>query len=154
MTWALTATHGKLMLIVDLKTMKDSLSLKFGITYRTARGCMFSGFCSTWVSPGHLLVVLSEPPQVFFRLHFCVIQGAACGTPCLLGTYGINCSSVCNCKNEAICSPVDGSCACKAGKCLYRLIFFSCNHKVKLSFWSREEERNLIKSRPHWRPYH
>lgn len=45
-----------------------------------------------------------------------LIQGTDCSTPCPLGRYGINCSSRCGCKNDAVCSPVDGSCICKAGK--------------------------------------
>lgn len=124
--------------------------------------CMFSDCCSTWVSDhsqsipclGHLLkiqlyclIFLEE----FLDSVYCIIQGADCGTPCLPGTYGVNCSSVCNCKNEAICSPVDGSCTCKAGKYVFRLTF--CNHKIKLSVWSREEAGHLISRRQPRRPY-
>lgn len=122
--------------------------------------CVFSDLCGIWVSHHNQsipcpdvrdTVILPELSVRVFRLYFCVTQGADCGTPCLPGTYGVNCSSVCNCKNEAICSPVDGSCACKAGKCVFRLIFW--NHKIKLSFWSWEEAMHLINSRPTVRPY-
>lgn len=89
-------------------------------------------------------VVFSEPPQLVFRLFLdssFIIQGASCGTPCLPGTYGVNCSSVCSCKNGATCSPVDGSCACKAGECLLRWIHFPVT--VKLNWVFEAEKRKL-----------
>lgn len=85
--------------------------------------------------------------MVFVLLFFFIIQGASCGTPCLPGTYGVNCSSMCSCKNEATCSPVDGSCACKAGKCLLRSILFLCNCKMKLVFFE-VEKRGLNEKQP------
>lgn len=77
----------------------------------------------------------------FLDYFFFLIQDASCGTPCLPGTYGVNCSSVCSCKNGATCSSVDGSCACKAGKCLLRCILFLCNCKINCIF--EVEKRNL-----------
>lgn len=47
---------------------------------------------------------------------FSGLQGDDCTIPCMAGTYGTNCSSVCNCKNDGACSPVDGLCYCKEGK--------------------------------------
>lgn len=47
---------------------------------------------------------------------FSGLQGDDCTIPCEAGTYGTNCSSVCNCKNDGTCSPVDGLCYCKEGK--------------------------------------
>uniref|UniRef100_A0A672U6S9 EGF-like domain-containing protein n=1 Tax=Strigops habroptila TaxID=2489341 RepID=A0A672U6S9_STRHB len=44
------------------------------------------------------------------------LQGDDCTITCMAGTYGTNCSSVCNCKNDGACSPVDGLCYCKEGK--------------------------------------
>lgn len=44
-----------------------------------------------------------------------LFQGADCSRRCPAGMYGVNCSSACTCKNGATCSPVDGSCTCKAG---------------------------------------
>lgn len=46
------------------------------------------------------------------------LQGSDCSTACPTGTYGINCTSLCSCKNGAICSPSDGSCSCQAGNSL------------------------------------
>lgn len=47
----------------------------------------------------------------------------SCSRPCPMPTYGLGCKQKCNCKNNALCSPVDGSCICAAGKwcfcCLY-----------------------------------
>ncbi|KAL2300698.1 hypothetical protein Nmel_013583 [Mimus melanotis] len=47
---------------------------------------------------------------------FAGLQGDDCTIPCMAGTYGTNCSSLCNCKNDGTCSPVDGLCYCKEGK--------------------------------------
>jgi len=49
-------------------------------------------------------------------LTFFGLQGDDCTITCVAGTYGTNCSSICNCKNDGACSPVDGLCYCKEGK--------------------------------------
>lgn len=38
-----------------------------------------------------------------------------CEEPCENGTYGFNCSKVCNCKNSAECDKVTGKCVCHPG---------------------------------------
>ena len=38
-----------------------------------------------------------------------------CENKCPYGTYGFYCSRTCQCQNSAICSHIDGSCACAAG---------------------------------------
>lgn len=49
--------------------------------------------------------------------HICWLsQGHNCSVPCPAGTYGVNCSTSCKCKNRAQCSPVDGSCSCQPGE--------------------------------------
>lgn len=37
-----------------------------------------------------------------------------CDTVCGNGTFGLNCSSVCDCINGN-CNPIDGHCACDTG---------------------------------------
>ncbi|KAG8145220.1 hypothetical protein E2320_013578, partial [Naja naja] len=42
-------------------------------------------------------------------------RGEICSITCPPGSYGINCSLVCNCNNDGMCSPGDGSCFCREG---------------------------------------
>lgn len=58
------------------------------------------------------VVLLFKITRVDQRL---LSQGSDCLRTCPVGTNGINCTSLCSCKNRATCSPVDGSCSCQAG---------------------------------------
>lgn len=42
-------------------------------------------------------------------------RGADCQTPCVQGTYGVECRHVCGCEHDALCDPFDGSCRCAPG---------------------------------------
>ena len=42
-------------------------------------------------------------------------DGTMCLRPCPFYTYGKGCRNNCNCKNDAQCSPVNGTCICAAG---------------------------------------
>lgn len=41
--------------------------------------------------------------------------GPTCSNVCAKNKYGLNCASTCTCQNDAICSPLDGTCTCLAG---------------------------------------
>lgn len=41
--------------------------------------------------------------------------GSYCEESCADGTYGIDCSHLCSCKNFADCDKVTGQCLCKPG---------------------------------------
>lgn len=72
---------------------------------------------------------------------FCGLQGDDCTIPCMAGTYGTNCSSVCNCKNDGACSPVDGLCYCKEGKQNSHLVSpcHQCLSPLKVARLCRQE---------------
>lgn len=72
---------------------------------------------------------------------FCGLQGEDCTIPCMAGTYGTNCSSVCNCKNDGACSPVDGLCYCKEGKQNSHLVSpcHQCLSPLKVARLCRQE---------------
>jgi len=36
-------------------------------------------------------------------------------TDCESSHYGYQCAQLCNCQNQGICNPVDGSCHCQPG---------------------------------------
>jgi hypothetical protein len=42
-------------------------------------------------------------------------DGKMCSRTCPFYTYGKGCHNTCNCKNDAQCSPVNGTCICAAG---------------------------------------
>jgi Laminin EGF-like (Domains III and V). len=42
-------------------------------------------------------------------------DGKMCSRPCPFYTYGKGCRNNCNCKNDAQCTPVNGTCICAAG---------------------------------------
>ncbi|PRD32446.1 UNVERIFIED_CONTAM: Multiple epidermal growth factor-like domains protein 10 [Trichonephila clavipes] len=42
-------------------------------------------------------------------------QGTECGESCEEGKFGQDCMKDCQCRNEALCNPVDGSCNCTSG---------------------------------------
>ena len=44
-----------------------------------------------------------------------VEQGEVCANPCDDGTWGVNCTSRCDCHNGADCHHVDGRCLCLPG---------------------------------------
>lgn len=60
--------------------------------------------------------IFSYLELLMFKLSPLTTQGHRCSSPCPVGSYGLNCSSRCSCKNGARCSPVDGSCSCTAGE--------------------------------------
>lgn len=43
------------------------------------------------------------------------MTGVRCETKCEEGSYGENCSEICNCKNNSSCDPQTGTCACARG---------------------------------------
>ncbi|KAH0620098.1 hypothetical protein JD844_014694 [Phrynosoma platyrhinos] len=54
-------------------------------------------------------------PLLLNLASFLLFQGEDCSITCAAGTYGINCSMICNCRNDGACSPMDGSCFCREG---------------------------------------
>ncbi|XP_066272580.1 uncharacterized protein [Branchiostoma lanceolatum] len=58
--------------------------------------CQYGGTCDRWEG------CLCPPGR----------RGDRCEHPCGHGTFGWNCSKKCNCKNNAPCDPVSGSCIC------------------------------------------
>ena len=47
-----------------------------------------------------------------------------CQEQCPYGKWGNACRNLCQCKNEGMCDPIDGSCSCKGnGFILLHLLF-------------------------------
>ncbi|ETE62786.1 Multiple epidermal growth factor-like domains protein 11, partial [Ophiophagus hannah] len=44
-----------------------------------------------------------------------LLTGSVCAQPCPSGTYGVNCSQECPCRNGGQCDHVTGVCLCTAG---------------------------------------
>lgn len=42
-------------------------------------------------------------------------QGPVCAQPCPFGSFGINCSQECTCRNGGLCDHISGQCQCTAG---------------------------------------
>ncbi|KAF3833078.1 hypothetical protein F7725_026743 [Dissostichus mawsoni] len=42
-------------------------------------------------------------------------QGPVCAQPCSFGSFGINCSQECTCRNAGLCDHISGQCQCTAG---------------------------------------
>ena len=59
-------------------------------------------------------VFLNALVLFFFSFDF-HIQGDVCANPCPEGTWGMNCTSRCDCHNGANCDHVTGACLCLPG---------------------------------------
>lgn len=118
-TWCLVVT--KHVLLYDNYTSKRNVELTALMQWRVEPSqtqqmnwrYLFSTVNGRAV---HLKNVTSSQPVLTLYLLYRPSQGPNCSVPCPAGTHGGNCSSSCNCKNRAQCSPVDGSCACKPGE--------------------------------------
>lgn len=68
------------------------------------------------VSPQTLVAQCLTKELIFFLTamlsHF---QGPVCAQPCPFGSFGINCSQECTCRNGGLCDHISGQCQCMAG---------------------------------------
>lgn len=52
-------------------------------------------------------------------------QGPVCAQPCPFGSFGVNCSQECTCRNSGLCDHISGQCQCTAGYIGERYEFWS-----------------------------
>lgn len=50
-------------------------------------------------------------------------QGPVCAQPCPFGSFGVNCSQECMCRNSGLCDHISGQCQCTAGYIGERYVF-------------------------------
>ena len=73
-------------------------------------------------------------------------DGTMCSRPCPFYTYGKGCRNNCNCKNDAQCSPVNGTCICAAGAHLSGLYMLKPNNTLYIYLWWISYIWNLVLS--------